>query len=54
MGGRSCEREFIEWYVFAIVVNCVGVYILFTTALSPLYLITILEERELIARFGED
>jgi protein-S-isoprenylcysteine O-methyltransferase Ste14 len=36
------------------VVNYVGVYILFVTAVPILYIITILEERELIARCGEE
>ena len=39
---------------FALVINYLGVYILFVSALPVLYLITILEERELVARFGEE
>ena len=39
---------------FALVINYAGVYILFASALPVFYLITILEERELIARFGEE
>ena len=38
----------------ALVINYLGVYILFVSALPVLYLITILEERELVARFGEE
>ena len=38
----------------ALVINYLGVYILFVSALPVLYIITILEERELIARFGEE
>ena len=39
---------------FALVINYLGVYILFVLALPVLYLITIVEERELVARFGEE
>jgi protein-S-isoprenylcysteine O-methyltransferase Ste14 len=39
---------------FALLVNYVGVYLLFVSTLPVLYLITMLEERELIARFGEE
>ena len=39
---------------FALVINYLGVYILFVSALPVLYLITRLEERELVARFGEE
>ena len=39
---------------FALVVNYLGVYILFVSALPVLYIITMLEERELLARFGEE
>ncbi|HSY31821.1 MAG TPA: isoprenylcysteine carboxylmethyltransferase family protein [Verrucomicrobiae bacterium] len=38
---------------FALVVNYLGVYILFVSAFPLLYLITVLEEHELIDRFGE-
>jgi len=38
----------------ALAVNYLGVYILFVSALPVLYTITILEEHELIARFGEE
>ena len=37
----------------ALIVNCSGIYILFGTAVPVLYAITMLEERELIDRFGE-
>lgn len=39
---------------FALVVNYLGVYILFVSAFPLLYLITVLEEHELIDRFGEE
>jgi protein-S-isoprenylcysteine O-methyltransferase Ste14 len=39
---------------FALVVNYLGVYILFVSAFPALYLITVLEEHELIERFGEE
>jgi protein-S-isoprenylcysteine O-methyltransferase Ste14 len=39
---------------FALVVNYVGMYILFVSAIPVLYVTTILEERELIARFGDE
>ena len=38
---------------FALVVNYLGVYILFVSAFPLVYLITVLEEHELIDRFGE-
>ena len=49
-----CLTAAIAGISFALVVNYVGVYILFVSALPVLYIITILEERELIARFGEE
>jgi methanethiol S-methyltransferase len=39
---------------FALVVNYLGVYILFVSAFPALYVITVLEEHELIGRFGEE
>jgi len=39
---------------FALVVNYLGVYILFVSAFPALYVITVLEEHELIERFGEE
>ncbi len=39
---------------FALVVNYLGVYILFVSAFPMLYVITVLEEHELIERFGEE
>ena len=35
-------------------VNYLGVYILFVSAFPVLYVITVLEEHELIDRFGEE
>ena len=39
---------------FALLVNYLGVYILFVSAFPLLYVITVLEEHELIDRFGEE
>jgi len=39
---------------FAFVINYLGVYILFVSAFPVLYVITVLEEHELIDRFGEE
>ena len=39
---------------FALVINYFGIYILFVSTLPVLYLVTILEERELVARFGDE
>ena len=37
----------------ALIVNYVGTYVLFAAALPVFYAITVLEERELVDRFGE-
>jgi protein-S-isoprenylcysteine O-methyltransferase Ste14 len=39
---------------YALIVNYVGAYVLFVAAIPVLYVITVLEERELIDRFGEE
>jgi protein-S-isoprenylcysteine O-methyltransferase Ste14 len=38
---------------YALIVNYVGTYVLFAAALPVFYAITVLEERELVDRFGE-
>jgi protein-S-isoprenylcysteine O-methyltransferase Ste14 len=39
---------------FALVINYLGVYILFMAAFPVLYVMTVLEEHERIDRFGEE
>jgi protein-S-isoprenylcysteine O-methyltransferase Ste14 len=38
---------------YALIVNHLGIYVLFVGAIPVLYLVTVLEERELINRFGD-
>jgi protein-S-isoprenylcysteine O-methyltransferase Ste14 len=52
--GCRISAAFLAGIAFALVVNYLGVYILFVSAFPALYVITVLEEHELIDRFGEE
>jgi protein-S-isoprenylcysteine O-methyltransferase Ste14 len=44
----------VSGILYALIVNYVGVYMLFVAAIPTLYLMAVIEERELVDRFGEE